>query len=205
MPPTPNAPNVRTRGLAAALAVAVALLAPLACGGGEAGTGGGAGGEASADEAGAEGGGSAAGAATAAPAEGEDHTHGPGTHSHPAADTLAGGVALDPGPDAGWAGSTTLLAVGDSVRVLVSVQDAAPGSRYGAELLEGSCGDPGPTLADLPPVAAGSSGAGSSQATVPAAELGGRSHGALRLTAPDGPTSACADVHLAADHEHEGG
>lgn len=162
-----------------------------------------------ADDAGEVGGSAAAAEQSAG---GETHTHdggaghahdGSGGHTHAAADTVAAGIALDPGPDAGWTGSVTLLSVGDSVRVLISVEGAPAGSRHGAELVAGSCQDPGAVLASLTPVAAGSSGKGSSQTTVAAAGMGDHGHGAVRLLAGDGSTAVCAPVHLpGARHTH---
>lgn len=136
--------------------------------------------------------------------EGEGHTHdGAASHAHAAGDTLAAGVTLEPGSGAGWTGSATLLGVGDSVRVLLSVRGAPAGSRHRAALVAGSCGDPGAELVSLTPVAAGSSGDGSSQTTLPRARLDGHAHGAIRLAGRDGSAAACAPVHLSAsDHGH---
>lgn len=135
--------------------------------------------------------------------EGEAHAHDGGGHTHAGADTVASGVALDPGPDAGWTGSVTLLSVGDSLRVLVSVEGLAAGARRRAELVAGSCEEPGSELASLTPVAAGSSGEGSSQTTVGPAALEGHGHGAVRLLTEDGSPAACAAVHLpGAGHTH---
>lgn len=179
--------------------MAASLLVLAACGGGEArGDAGDAGAAAGEPEARASG-------ETHSHQGGGEHSHdGAGAHTHPQADTLASGVALAPGSDAGWTGSATLLTVGDSLRVVVSVDGAPSGSRHPAELVAGTCEDPGPELASLTPVAAGSSGKGSSQTTVPPARLDGHDHGVLRLTAADGSGAACAPVHLAAsDHAHE--
>lgn len=150
--------------------------------------------------------------AAEARASGETHSHegagehaheGDGSHTHAAADTLVSGVALDPGPDAGWTGSATLLAVGDSLRVLVSVEGASAGTRRSAVLVAGSCDAPGPELASLTPVAVGSSGKGSSQTTLPVARLDDHAHGAVRMLAEDGSPAACAPVHLSAsEHGH---
>lgn len=208
LPSTPTHPSLRS----AALAAAAACIALLAC-----------------DEGGAESDGAADGAVASASAsaadethahedgsehshedggdhaheEGEDHAHGQGTHTHAAADTLVAAAALEPGPDARWTGSATLLAVGDSVRVLLSVEGAGAGARHAAELVAGSCDDPGPELASLTPVAAGSSGDGSSQTTVPAGRLGDHAHGAIRLLTPDGAPAACGPVHLSgSEHTH---
>lgn len=182
----------RSGGLGA-LAICFGLLA---CGGG----GGDARGEAGASE------GTTAAASTEGAhshEQGGDHAHGEGTHTHAAADTLDAGVGLAPGQNAGWTGSATVLAVGDSLRLLVSVEGAAPGSRHPAELLAGSCDEPGPELAALTPVAAGSSGKGSSQTTVTATRLGDHAHGVLRLMDADGSATACATVHLSAsEHTH---
>lgn len=180
-----------------ALLAAASLAALAACGGGE-GTG---------EPAGTAG----SGAAVSAAEEGSSHTHegagehsheGGGTHTHAAADTLAHGASLDPGSAAGWSGAVTVLARGDSLRVLVSVRGADAGSRLGGELVAGDCGAPGPVLAELVPVAAGSSGAGSSQTTVPGSDVAGHDHGAVRLASPEGSRAACAPVHLAGGHEH---
>lgn len=180
------------RLVAVVSAGAVALLT--ACGGGEPAGG-------------------ATGADSAATAAGEtSHTHegaaahshdGEGAHTHAAADTLAAGVRLDAGAEHGWTGSATLLSVGDSVRVLVSVEGSDPGARHRAELLAGSCEEPGSGLAVLTPVATGSSGAGSSQTTLPGSRLGGHDHGALRVTTADGSPAACAPVHLGGEHDHQ--
>lgn len=208
MTPLSDSRTLGPRPLVGAAALAAALLAPLACGGG-----GDAGGDAPDASDGAAPAAETGPAGAAAPADGgeedhepdgrDGHAHGSGTHTHAAADTLVAGRVLDPGPAAGWTGSATLLSVGDSVRVLVSVEGSEAEARHRAELAAGSCETPGPTLATLPPVAAGASGAGSSQATVPPEALGDRSHGALRLGASDGAASACAEVHLAGEHTHE--
>lgn len=136
--------------------------------------------------------------------EGASHAHdGAGGHTHAGADTVASGVALDPGPEAGWTGSVTLMAVGDSLRVLVSVEGLPAGARRRAELVAGSCDDPGSELATLAPVAVGSSGEGSSQTTLPTDVPGDHGHGAVRLLAGDGSPAACAAVHLpGAGHTH---
>lgn len=127
-----------------------------------------------------------------------------GAHTHTAVDTIASGVALDPRPDGRrWAGSVTLLAVGDSLRVLISVEGAPAGTRHGAELVAGSCREPGAELASLTPVVAGSSGKGSSQTSLPTGRVGDHAHGAVRLTGDDGSSEACAPVHLATSgHSH---
>lgn len=192
----PRGRRIRRRRCAAT--AAVALLVGLAACGGDARDG-------APDDA-------AAPAAAASPSGGQPHTHeegaehaheGTGSHTHAAADTLDAAVALEPGSDVGWRGSATLLAVGDSVRVLVSVEGAPGGSRHPVELTAGSCDDPGPELASLTPVAAGSSGRGSSQTTLPGARLEGHGHGALRMSAADGSHAACAPVHLSLqDHTH---
>lgn len=186
------------RGRGAAAAAAIAALAGLAaCGDGA--PDGAANGAAASDP--AE---SSSGGQTHAHEEGAEHSHeGTGSHTHAAADTVASGVTLEPSSGYGWTGSATLLAVGDSVRVLVSVEGAPGGTRHPVDLLAGSCDDPGPELASLTPVAAGSSGEGSSQTTLPSARLEGHEHGALRMTTADGSPAACAPVHLAASgHEH---
>lgn len=135
--------------------------------------------------------------------DGDDHTHGARTHTHVAADTLAADVALGPGGDAAWSGSVTLLSVGDSVRVLVSVDGMPGGSRRPVELVAGDCEDPGPVLVDLTPLAAGSSGSGSSQTAFAARRLEGHAHGGIRLLGSDGALVACAPVHLSAsEHGH---
>lgn len=178
------------------LGALAACLVLLACGGGEAAGEGGA----TADE--AEASASSSGEAHSHE-DGEDHAHGEGSHTHAAADTLVSGVALEPASGAAWTGSATLLAVGDSLRVLVSVEGAPGGSRHPAELVAGSCDRPGPELASLTPVAAGSSGEGSSQTTLPASRFDGHGHGALRMTTADGSPAACAPVHLIlSEHEH---
>lgn len=177
--------------------VVAACLSLLACSGG--------GGPDAGGEAGDSGASSAAASTegTHSHEEGGDHTHGEGTHTHAAADTLDADVGLEPGPGAGWTGSATVLAVGDSLRVLVSVDGAAGGSRHPAELRAGSCDEPGPELVTLTPLAAGSSGTGSSETTVPAARLGDHAHGVLRLMDTDGSPTACAPVHLSAsEHTH---
>jgi hypothetical protein len=172
---------------------AAALVLTLACGGGDA-----------ADRAG-----SADSAATASSRDAHthdgagEHSHdGAGDHTHASPDTLAAGVRLAPEGGAGWTGSATFLAVGDSVRVLVSVEGSEAGARHRAELLAGDCGSPGARLATLTPVAIGSSGAGSSETTLPAAGLGGHAHGALRVMEANGGSPACAPVHLGAEHGH---
>lgn len=135
---------------------------------------------------------------------GAEHSHdGAGAHTHPAADTLASSLALSGGSEGSWSGSTTVLAVGDSLRVLVSIEGASSGSRHPVELVAGSCEDAGPELASLTPVAAGASGKGSSQTTVPTARLDGHAHGAIRVMASDESPAACAPVHLAVEHTHE--
>lgn len=151
-------------------------------------------------------------AAAASRESGETHSHedtgehahdGGASHTHAAVDTLASGAALDPGAGAEWRGSATLLAIGDSLRVLVSVEGASAGTRRSAVLVAGSCDAPGPELASLTPVAAGSSGRGSSQTTLPVARLGDHGHGAIRVLAEDGSPAACAPVHLSAsEHGH---
>lgn len=134
---------------------------------------------------------------------GEDHTHGEGTHTHASADTMAAGVALGPGGAGGWSGSATLLSVGDSVRVLVSVEGMDAGSRHPVELVAGGCEAAGPVLVDLTPLATGSSGAGTSQTAFASSRLEGHDHGALRLLGDDGATAACAPVHLSlSEHGH---
>lgn len=136
--------------------------------------------------------------------EGASHSHeGAASHTHTDADTLASDVVLDPGTGSRWTGSATVLAAGDSLHFLVSVEGAPSGSRHPAELVAGSCQDPGPGLVSLTPVVAGSSGEGSSQTTISSARLDDHGHGAIRLTAPDGSGEACAPVHLASsDHTH---
>lgn len=134
---------------------------------------------------------------------GEAHSHDEaGAHTHPA-DTLASDLPLNPDSGGSWSGSVTVLAAGDSLRVLVSLAGAASGSRHPVELVAGGCQDPGPELASLTPVAAGTSGEGSSQTTVPAARLDGHAHGAVRVMAGDGSVAACAPVHLSAEHTHQ--
>lgn len=135
---------------------------------------------------------------------GDEHSHqGAGSHAHPAADTLAAEVALGAGPGESWSGSVTVLTVGDSVRILVTVDGAPAGSRHPVELVAGSCEDAGSELASLTPVAAGTSGAGSSQTTLPTARLGGHAHGAVRVLSGDDTPAVCAPVHLpATEHEH---
>lgn len=133
-----------------------------------------------------------------------EHSHeGPGAHTHATADTLASGVRLTPGAGQGWTGSATLLSVGDSLRVLVSIEGSEAGARHRVELLAGSCQSPGSELATLTPVATGSSGAGSSQTTLPGSRTAGHAHGALRVTAADGASAACTRVHLGAEHSHD--
>ena len=178
--------------LSVATAVATLLLVP-ACGGGSAGS---------------EGGSAAASAAdidTAAhthQANGDAHTHGEGTHTHAAADTIAANVSLTPG-NAAWSGSATLLSVGDSVRVMLSVAGMDAGARRPVELVAGGCEKPGSVLVDLTPVVAGSSGAGSGQTAFAASRLEGHAHGGLRLLGSDGATAACASVHLSlSEHGH---
>lgn len=185
--------TLRPPGIAGLLSAGLLLLSA-ACGGGDA-----AGSDATSDpEA------TAAGEASHTHDGSGEHSHeGAGAHTHAAADTLASGVALDPGPDAGWTGSATVLSVGDSVRVLVSVEGSEGRARHRVDLLAGSCEEPGSELATLTPVATGSSGAGSSQTTVPGSSAHGHAHGALRVRAADGASAACAPVHLGAEHSHE--
>lgn len=181
------------------LGALTACLVLLACGGGGAAGGGAGAGAAEASQSAS----AASSDGTHDHEDGEDHAHGEGTHTHAAADTLVSGLTLEPASGAAWTGSATLLAVGDSVRVLVSVEGAPGGSRHPVELLAGSCDEPGPELASLAPVAAGSSGEGSSQTTLPASRLEGHGHGALRVATADGSPAACAPVHLTlSEHEH---
>lgn len=135
---------------------------------------------------------------------GDEHSHdGAGLHSHPAEDTLASDVALSVGSGEGWTGSATVITIGDSVRILVSVEGVSSGSRHPVELVAGSCEDAGSALASLTPVAAGTSGRGSSQTTLPTARLDGHAHGAVRVLSGDDTPAACAPVHLpATEHEH---
>lgn len=140
-----------------------------------------------------------------------DHTHGPGTHTHAgtSADTLTAGAPLQSGVEAGSPGSVTVLALGDSARIIVEIRGVEAGSRYRAELAAGDCSEPGESLASLTPVMAGRSGTGSSQTTVAPGATAGHSHGAVRLSGASG-TAACAPVHLpgsheAASHDHQGG
>lgn len=135
---------------------------------------------------------------------GDEHSHdGAGTHSHPAMDTLASDVALRAGGEGSWSGSATVVTRGDSVRFLVSVDGGSAGVRHPVELVAGSCEDAGSELASLTPVAAGASGEGSSQTTLPTARLGGHAHGAIRVMSDDDTPAACASVHLpATEHEH---
>lgn len=197
-------PTRRTLVLPAVVAIA-SLVGLQACGGGAPGD--------EADGASASAGAEArASGGTRSHEEGAGHSHdgeaphahdGAGSHAHARADTLVAGVELEPGPDAAWAGTATLLAVGDSVRVLVSVEGTDAGARHAAELVAGSCDDPGSELASLTPVAAGSSGQGTSQTDLPAGRLGDHAHGAVRLLAPDGAPAACAPVHLSGSgHTH---
>lgn len=133
-----------------------------------------------------------------------EHSHeGTGTHTHATADTLASGVHLAPAAGLGWTGSATVLSVGDSLRVLVSLEGSDAGARHRVELLTGDCESPGSQLASLTPVATGSSGDGSSQTTLPRSRTAGHAHGALRVRAADGASAACAPVHLGAEHSHE--
>lgn len=133
-----------------------------------------------------------------------EHSHeGAGAHTHATEDTLASGVRLTPGAGQGWTGSATLLSVGDSLRVLVTVEGSEAEARHRVELLAGSCESPGSELATLTPVATGSSGAGSSQTTLPGSRTAGHAHGALRVTAADGAAAACSPVHLGEEHRHE--
>lgn len=135
---------------------------------------------------------------------GEEHSHdGEGTHSHPAADTLASDIALSAGSAESGSGSVSVLTLGDSVRILVSVEGVPDGSRHPVELVAGSCEDAGAELASLTSVVAGASGRGSSQTTLSTARLDGHAHGAIRLLSDEGAPAACAQVHLAAaEHEH---
>lgn len=136
-------------------------------------------------------------------AGGDTHTHGEGTHSHAAADMLAAEVALGPGDDAAWSGSATLLSFGDSIRVIVAVEGMPAGSRHSVALVAEGCGQPGPVLVELTPLAAGSSGAGSSQTAFASNRLEGHAHGGLRLLGSDGAAVACAPVHLTgSEHGH---
>lgn len=178
----------------AGLLSAGALFLLLACGGGEAADS-----AATADSAGM-----AADEASHTHEGSGGHSHeGTGAHSHAAADTLAAGVRLATDAERGWTASATLLSVGDSVRVLVSVEGSDAGARHRVELLAGSCESPGAELATLTPVATGSSGVGSSQTTLPGSRTAGHAHGALRVTAADGAPAACAPVHLGGGHRHE--
>lgn len=185
----------------AAVAAVVPLLILAACGDGDAGGG----------RSGSDGTGSTA-AETRAGTDGHRHDGGsehshPGgeTHTHRQADTLDSGVALDPGRERGWTASATLLSLGDSVQILISLEGASSPSRHVGELTAGGCDQPGSRLASLTPVATGPSGKGSSQTTLPTGRLNGHAHGALRLVAPDGSPVACAPVHLAADEHGHGG
>lgn len=189
-------PSSRWSRSAAAVTAVGSLLLLAACGGG-ASSGAEDGSTASAAEA------DTAPAAHAHEEGGEAHSHGDGAHTHAPADTLAADVALSPGEAADWSGSATLLSIGDSVRVLVSVAGMSPGARHPVELVAGSCEQPGPVLADLTPLATGSSGAGSSQTEFASSRLEGHAHGGLRLLGSDGATVACAPVHLSgSDHGH---
>lgn len=188
------APSRRHPPRSSGLLAAGSLLVLLACGGGDAADG-----AATADA-------TATGASEAAhthDGSGEHSHEGTGAHTHAAADTLASGVRLSPGAGQGWSGSATVLSVGDSLRVLVSVEGSDARARHRAELLAGSCEEPGSELATLTPVATGSSGGGSSQTTLPRSRTDGHAHGALRVTAADGASAACARVHLGAEHSHE--
>lgn len=135
--------------------------------------------------------------------EEEAHAHGEGTHTHATADTLAADVPLAPGDAGGWSGSATLLSVGDSVRILVSVEGMTAGSRHPVELVTGGCEEPGRVLVDLTPLATGASGAGTSQTAFPSSRLEGHAHGGLRLLDSEDATAACAPVHLSrSEHGH---
>lgn len=135
---------------------------------------------------------------------GEEHSHdGADTHSHPASDTLASDVALSESSGDGWSGSATVMTIGDSIRILISIEGMSTGSPLPVELVAGSCEDAGPELASLTPVVAGTSGKGSSQTTLSSARLEGNTHGAIRLLSDDDAPAACAQVHLAAaEHAH---
>ena len=134
---------------------------------------------------------------------GDAHTHGEGTHTHTSADTLGADVPLGPGGDGAWSGSATILSIGDSIRVTVAVEGMAAGSRHAVEIVSGSCGQPGPVLVDLTPLAAGSSGAGTSQTAFASSRLEGHAHGGLRVLGGDGAAVACAPVHLSgSEHAH---
>jgi hypothetical protein len=170
------------------------LLLLLACGGGDAAKS-----AATADSAEP----AARGATHAHEGSGEHSHEGTGAHTHATADTLASGVSLAPGTGRDWTASATVLSVGDSVRVLVSVEGSDARARHRVELLAGDCQEPGSELATLTPVATGSSGAGSSQTTLPRSRTAGHAHGALRVRAGDGAPAACAAVHLGAEHSHE--
>lgn len=196
MPRASLEPGPRS-GRALAGAAVASLMVLAACGGDAGGD--------------ARGGSASASASAEAPAAeethshegGEEHSHdGTGAHTHPA-EALASDFALDPASGGSWSGSVTVLAAGDSLRVLVSLAGAASGSRHPVDLVAGGCEDPGPELASLTPVTAGTSGEGTSQTTVPSARLEGHAHGAVRVMAGDGTVAACAPVHLSAGHTHE--
>lgn len=192
----------RSPGVAAVLATAAALLVPLACVSDDAaGDAGSETTETARTDARAGNGSDASGHSHG---ESGGHTHGSGSHTHASADTLAAGVELDVLPGERGTASATVLAVGDSLRVLISVEGATGGSLFPAELAAGGCDDSGPTLVSLAPVATGTAGSGSSQTTIPASRVDGHHHAALRLLSEEESYAACAPLHLSAGSHQEG-
>lgn len=191
--------------LAAALLASAALLG--ACGGGDAAEGG-------SDVASSQGEPAANAASTTSSAGAEaDHEHGPGTHTHAdegaasasspePGDTLAHAVALAPEGSATGSATLTAVARGDSATFSVTVEGMEPEATYSPHLNQGSCEELGEDIAALTPVATGSSGSGSSHATVALSSLSGHDHGAVALHGPDGDPVACGALHL--DHAHAG-
>lgn len=192
-------------GVAAGLLASAALLA--ACGGGDAAEGGS---EvaSSRDEPAAD-----ASTTTSAAGAGADHEHGPGTHTHDGeeagtasrpepGDTLAHAVPLSPDGSAGGSASFTAVARGDSATFSVTLEGMEPEATYSPHLQEGSCEERGRDITALTPVATGSSGSGTSHATVALSLLSDSAHGAVELRGPDGDPVACGALHL--DHGHAG-
>ena len=134
----------------------------------------------------------------------DEHTHADGSsHAHAAMDTVSHDVALQAnGSD--LAGHVAVLRGADTLRVMVEVQEANADARYDARLLSGECGASGDRIASLTPVLTGSSGSGSSQATVPGSAVSGHAHGAVLVVASGGGATACAPVHLGEEHSHGG-
>jgi len=134
----------------------------------------------------------------------DEHTHADGTsHAHAAMDTVAHQVGLHT-DGSNLRGHVTVLRGADTLRVMVEVQGAGADARYDARLLSGECGSSGDQLTSLTPVLTGSSGSGSSQATVAGSTVSGHAHGAVLVEASGGDATACAPVHLGGEHSHGG-